>query len=98
MVKGIISADWGGYGMGPGMMGPGYGYGMGWGWGIVMMVFWVLVIVGIVLLIRWLIMASRPGAQGGPQQGESALDILKRRYARGEMDREEFEQKKKDLS
>lgn len=69
-------------------------WGMGWGWfgGIAMVVFWVAVIVGIVLLVRWLV--TSPG-QG--QREETALEILKKRYARGEISREEFEEKKKDL-
>jgi putative membrane protein len=41
---------------------------------------------------------SSTGEPGGPAQGESALEILKKRYARGEINKEEFEQKKKDLS
>jgi putative membrane protein len=67
------------------------GYGMGWFGGIFMVLFWIAVIIGIVFLIRWLVQSTRSGA------GESALDILKRRYASGEIDRKEFEQKKKDL-
>ena len=77
-----------------------------WGWGhpmwglwglwgfaamLFMFLFWVLVIVGIVLGIRWLVRQGRPGAQ------DSALEILRQRYARGEINREEFEAKRKDL-
>jgi putative membrane protein len=80
----------GGWGHGPWMMG---GYGMGWFGGIFMVVVWIVVIVGIVFLIRWLVQSSR----GGAGSGESALDILKRRYAKGEINKKEFEQKKKDL-
>jgi len=83
--------DWG---MGPGMMGG--GYGMGWFGGIVMIAFWIAVIVGIVLLIRWLIISTRTASQG-MSSGDSALEILKKRYARGEINKEEFEEKKKDL-
>jgi len=85
-------AQWRGYewGHGPGMMG---GYGMGWFGAIIMFAFWIAVIVGIVFLIRWLVVSAR----GGGGAGESALEILKRRYARGEIDKKEFEQKKKDL-
>jgi putative membrane protein len=73
--------------MGPGMM---WGWwGMGW---IFMIIFWGLVVVGVIFLIRYLI-----GTTKTSRSEESALDILKRRYARGEIDREEFEQKKKDL-
>jgi putative membrane protein len=75
------------------------GGGYGWGWGLFglffMLLFWVLVIVGVVFLVRWLVEQSRPQSSGG---GETALDILKKRYARGEINREEFEAKKRDLA
>jgi putative membrane protein len=88
----VLSQPWGGHG--PGMM----GWGQGWGWlGILLMVIvWALVILGIVALIRWL-WAAGPRRPAGPAHGESPLDILKARYARGEIDKAEFEQKKKDL-
>jgi putative membrane protein len=78
---------YGGWGHGPGMMG---GYG-GFGF-IIMIAFWVAVIVGIVFLVRWLATSTRGGGST-----ESALEILKKRYAQGEIDKKEFEQKKKDL-
>lgn len=91
-----IAADWQGWGMGPGMMGGyGYGYGMGWVWSIVIIVFWILVIVGIIFLVRWIAISTRSGGQTGG--GESALDVLKKRYARGEIDKDEFEERKRDL-
>lgn len=68
----------------------------GWLMMIFMLFFWVLVIVGIVLLARWL--ASRPTngiLQAG--HGESAVEILKRRYASGEITREEFLEMRRDL-
>lgn len=86
-------AQWGG--MGPGMMGWG-GYGTGWFGAIFMAVFWVAVIVGVILLIRWLVLSSGAPGRGGAA-GDSALEILKKRYARGEINKEEFEAKRKDL-
>ncbi|MEW6569742.1 MAG: SHOCT domain-containing protein [Nitrospirota bacterium] len=89
--------QWGGYGgggMGPGMMG--WGYGMGWLWTIITIAFWVLVIIGIIFLIRWLAVSSKTRQEGRGE--DSALDILRKRYARGEINKEEFEQRKKDLT
>lgn len=60
---------------------------------IVMLAFWVLIIVGIVVLIRWLINQSKSGVFG-----RTPLEILKGRYAKGEISREEFERMKKDLT
>lgn len=73
-----------------------YGYhylgmgGLGWFGGIL---WWVLIIAGIVFLVRYF-----KHSKGGSCFGRSALDILKERYAKGEIDKAEFEAKKKDLS
>ncbi len=83
---------------GPGMMGPGmmnWGSGMGWGWSIIMMAFWIAVVVGIIFLIRWVVLSTDRKSEHRAE--ESALDILDKRYARGEINKEEFEEKKKDL-
>ncbi len=69
----------------------------GWGWGgmmLGMVLFWALVVAGIVTLVRC---AIGRGSARGHERGNKALDILKERYARGEIEREEFEQKKRDL-
>ena len=71
-----------------GMMDYGYGSMMS-GWGILILIFWILVIVGFALLIKYLW-----EGRGGQ---ESALEVLKKRYARGEITKEEFEEKKKDI-
>lgn len=66
---------------------------MGWfGGGLMMVVFWVLVIA----LIVWI--ARSVGSGANPRPDSKALDILKERYAKGEINKEEFETKKKDLS
>jgi putative membrane protein len=69
--------------------------GWGWGWiglGILHMgLFWILVILGIVVLVKWL------ASSGAPRTGSRALDILKERYAKGELTREQFEQMRRDV-
>lgn len=89
MVLGLVSGwQGGGWGMmGPWMMG-------GWGWMWFMPVLWLLFLG----LIIWAIVAAvrRPGESGESTEG-SALEILKKRYARGEISKEEFEEKKKNL-
>ena len=92
-----LLAQWRGYdwGMGSGMMG--YGYGMSWYGHIFMLILWVAVIVAIVFLIRWLVVSSRTGGPRESHDEDTALAILKKRYARGEIDKQEFEEKKKDL-
>ncbi len=72
----------------------GYGYGYGWFGMIFMMLWWVLIIVGIALFIKWLAEQSRATSNNE----KSPLEILKERYAKGEINKEEFEAKKKDLS
>jgi putative membrane protein len=77
-------------------------YGFGGGWGLLgllaMCVFWVILILVIVLLVR--------AAAGGRHRHmrhwhddshTSALSILEERYAKGEISKEEFVEKKKDL-
>ena len=58
---------------------------------LMMLVFWGLVVTVLVLGIRWLVSAKRAGGS------DAALDILRQRYARGEIDREEFLARKRDL-
>ena len=70
------------------------GYGFGGGMMLFGVIFWILIIVGIVFLVKWLVEQTRVGAAA---PGETALDILKKRYAKGEIDKKEFEEKKKDL-
>ncbi|MHB1326018.1 MAG: SHOCT domain-containing protein [Thermoleophilia bacterium] len=80
----------------------GYDGGMSVFGGILMMVFWAAIIVGVVLLVVWLTRQVAGGQSYGGGHGaghvNSAVDILSQRYARGEVDKAEFEEKKKDLT
>lgn len=81
--------------MGPGMMGN-YGYGMMGGYGgvfgwLFMLLFWLILFGFLVWLVIYLTQHQRRSTS------HNALDILQRRYAQGEINKEEFEQKKKDL-
>ena len=70
-----------------------HGWGiMNWGWGnMFFTLFFWFVVIG---LIVW---GIKTISQRNAASQESALEILKKRYARGEIDKKEFEQKKKDL-
>lgn len=67
----------------------GHGWGMGWWW-----------IIGIIIVIAvvWVVIKSMNQKTVSSQSKEkSALDVLKERYAKGEIDKQEFEERKKDL-
>lgn len=70
------------------------GWGGHWPGGVLMVLFWALVIAGIVALLKGI--SSRSGG-GSPASPESPVEILKRRYAKGEIDKAEFEKKRKDI-
>ncbi|MRR21205.1 SHOCT domain-containing protein [bacterium] len=73
----------------------GYNYGMGWGWMLLGIVFWIFVITCVVLLVLWIV--GKIG-RGKHLLGEDpALEILNKRYARGEVTKELYEEMKKDI-
>jgi len=61
-----------------------------------MFLFAVLIVLVIVLLIRWLRNSANSSAGQPPEK--SPLEVLKDRYARGEINREEFERKKREIA
>lgn len=86
-----------GYGYGPqwGMMG---GYGWGYGYGLLHMVVWVVVLIAIIAGAIWLVRSlAGTGGSTARLQRSTGLDVLEERYARGEINRDEYLQKKKDI-
>lgn len=74
------------------------GWGPGWGWGWFAaghLLWWVVVIVALVVLVRWAI--QRSGPRAAPPPPDRALDLLRERFARGEIDETEFEARKRTL-
>lgn len=77
------------------MMGWSGGWDMGLG-AIFMLVPWVVIIVAAVAVVRWL--APATGGSHSSGGGDHALGILRERYARGEIDKQEFDARRRDLS
>jgi putative membrane protein len=69
----------------------GWGHSMGIAGILMMLVFWALIITAIVMFVDWVRKRKFPG------RGETPLDILKRRYAQGEIGKDDFDRMKKDL-
>ena len=70
------------------------GWGPGWGWfaaGHVL--WWVVLVVALIALLRWALRRDGPRA-GSPDR---AMDVLRERFARGEIDETEFEARKRAL-
>jgi putative membrane protein len=92
----VVGAIWGRPDGEWGMMWPGMMIGFGWMW--LMPIFWV-VLLG---LIIWAIVAAVRSYEGSKRSDsskpDSALETLKQRYARGEISKEEYEEKRKDLA
>ncbi len=85
-----------GYGPGWGMMG---GWGYGYGYSPLHLIVWIVIIVALVMLFTWSMRSTcMPGMRRHMHMRRSAgLDVLEERYARGEINRDEYLQKKKDI-
>ncbi|MDA8423162.1 MAG: SHOCT domain-containing protein [Nitrospiraceae bacterium] len=79
--------------MGNGMM---YGPSGGGMWMFFHFLFWTLVVIGAILLIVWIVRQAE--RRTGDHAEETALNILKKRYTRGEITKEEYDKVKKDIS
>jgi putative membrane protein len=84
-----------GYGYGPhwGMMG-----GWGYGWGAAHMIIWVVILIAIIVGIVWLVRSLTANDGRSLPRRSAGLDVLEERYARGEINRDEYLQKKRDLT
>jgi putative membrane protein len=63
-----------------------------WGWGLFMMLFWVVLFIIVGVVVVHLLKSHETSSKHSP------LDTAKERYAKGEINKEEFDQLKKDLS
>ncbi|MDO8775568.1 MAG: SHOCT domain-containing protein [Burkholderiaceae bacterium] len=77
----------------------GYGYGFGWHWlgWLTMPLFWLLLVVLLVAVVRYLRRGDDSSKVPKSESLPTALAILEERYARGEIGREEYVQKRDDL-
>ncbi len=67
----------------------GHGFGMGWGW-----IIGIFILIAAIIIIVYVVRQAKPIDRGNKK---SALDMLKERYAKGEIDKAEFDERKKDL-
>ena len=91
---------WSVFGYGPGMMDGNFGFGMmnGFGFGGIFTILLWVVIIGLgVWLISSLVSRANSQPPSSLPPAESALDILKKRYARGEITKEQYDEMRRDL-
>ena len=79
----------------PNMMGGFFGGGLGWIGMIFGFIFFIAIVIGVILLIVWLV--RRPGYIVTDKTSTHSLEILKERYAKGELTKEQYEITKKEL-
>ncbi len=98
----LSRSGWSMFGYGPGMTDGSFGFGMmnGFGFGgIFMILFWIVLIgLGVWLVSHLTSSANRQSPSNSATSPESALDILKKRYARGEITPEQFQAMRRDLT
>lgn len=75
----------------------GYGSGAGWAGGIFSLLLWVLIILGVVFLAKRIFAPASQRQKPGGASGPDPLGILKERYAKGEISRQEYQEMKADL-
>lgn len=71
--------------------------GFGLATGVLSLIFWIVVIVAIIWAVKWLVAGGVPGNDMHVLREDSAMKILRERFAKGEIGQDEFEAKKKDL-
>ena len=93
MGDGYANKGYGGMMMGTNMMGSSFGGGSWWLFSVVGMLFWIALLIALILLIIWLYkkMIGKATNEG------SALEVLKKRFAKGEITKKEFESMKKEV-
>jgi putative membrane protein len=86
-----------GYGYAPGWNMVGGWGGYGYGFGLAHMLNWIVILAGLIALVVWLVRSASGAHHVAPPRRSAGLDVLEERYARGEINREEYLQKKKDI-
>jgi putative membrane protein len=92
----VIGAIWGWPHYGWDRMGPGMMPGFGWMW--LMPVFWIVFLGLVIWAIVAAVRSSSESKGSNSSKADTALEVLKKRYARGEISKEEYEEKKRDLA
>jgi putative membrane protein len=75
------------------MMWDGWGWGFGMLWMLLMLLFWI----GVVLLIVWAVRQFTGDRRDSTGSRDRALEVLEERFARGEIDHDEFEERRRTL-
>lgn len=71
------------------MMSGNFGFMGGFMW-----IYWIALIAGIIFLFRWIVQRSKPTEQ---RSSEDPLELLKKRYVKGEIEQDEYKERRKNL-